>query len=60
MDNFNASLNDRFASIMAVVDAWALDCAGCDCRDVAEAEVLRDQLPGSGTYVATWMEEQLN
>ena len=40
MDNFNASFNDRFASVMAVVDAWALDCAGCDCRAEAEAEVL--------------------
>lgn len=30
---------DRFELIMAMVDAWAKDNAGWDCRNEAEAEV---------------------
>ena len=31
--------NTRFDSIMALVDAWAVEHAGYDCRDEAVAEV---------------------
>ena len=33
------NLNDRFNEIMALVDAWAEEHAGWDCRCEAEAEV---------------------
>ena len=35
----NAMNTDRFAAIMALVDAWAEDNSGWDCRCEAEAEV---------------------
>ena len=35
----NTELNNRFNNIMALVDAWAEENAGWDCRAEAEAEV---------------------
>lgn len=45
---------DRFELIMAMVDAWAKDCAGWDCRDEAEAQVTF--ILGDEKY-ADWTDE---
>ena len=50
--------NDRFTAIMTLVDAWAAEFAGWDCRAEAECEV-HYILNARSEEFGDWSDEQI-
>ena len=57
-NTYMENLNDRFNEIMALVDAWAEENAGWDCRGDAEDEV-RYILNGPTEEFGDWTNEMV-